>query len=121
MGKRERAKGLRGEREVAAAYIGAGFVVRGLEGGGDHLVIGAPGLTIHSETKRHEVLRVPTWIRQAELEAPQGTVPAVHFRQNNGRWYVVLALDDFVAALPDPRAPRDIERDVREQLDRGEL
>lgn len=102
-----RAKGVIGEREVAAIWGLAGFEVRGLEGSGDHLVIRRPpvvggpvaapvrerdSLTIHSEVKRQERVRMPEWLAQAKREAPQGTIPVVCFRQNRGEWYAALPL-----------------------------
>lgn len=94
-----RAKGLRGEREVAALFERAGFEVRGLEGTGDHLVVCGGGLTLHSEVKRAERVRVPEWLRQAAVEAPAGCVPVVSFRQNREDWYAALALADLVGLL----------------------
>jgi Holliday junction resolvase len=106
-----RRKGVRAEREVAAIWQAAGFEVRGLEGAGDHLVIIRPrilsgahaeptrvrdGLTIHSEVKRQERLKLPEWLRQAADEAPQGTVPVVAFRQSRQEWYACLRLADLV-------------------------
>jgi hypothetical protein len=96
---KSRRKGVEGEREVAERWRLAGATVRGLEGSGDHLVICANGLTIHSEVKRAERLKLPEWLRQLEAEAPQGTVPVLHVRQNRGRWYAVLALDDLTALM----------------------
>lgn len=95
MSRASRAKGVRGEREVATIYEGHGLAVRGLEGAGDHLIVCAGGLVLHSETKRQEVLRIPLWLRQAIAEAPAGTVPVVHFRQNRDVWCVALRLSDF--------------------------
>lgn len=112
MGSASRRKGVAGEREVAALFQAAGFAVRGLEGEGDHLVIHqAPANPagpfwfvrnvppLHSEVKRQERLRLPEWLRQAEREAPQGTVPLVCFRQNRGEWYAVTRLTDFVGLI----------------------
>jgi hypothetical protein len=99
MGAASRRKGVAGEREVAAIYQAAGLAVRGLEASGDHLVVCAAGLTVHSEVKRAERVKLPEWLRQAESEAPQGTVPVVAFRQNGGRWYAALPLDHFAALL----------------------
>ncbi len=101
-----RAKGVNGEREVANVWKAHGLEVRGLEGSGDHLVIGGgyrgedaayvvPRVTIHSEVKRHERLRLPEWLAQAAAEAPAGTIPVVSFRQSRGRWYACLPLDDL--------------------------
>ena len=103
MSKSQRDKGLRGEREVAKAFELAGFPVRGLEGSGDHLVVCSADLTLHVESKRHEALRMGDWSKQAEAEAPQGTVPVVAYRRSREPWRVSLLLDDFVALLPHER------------------
>jgi Holliday junction resolvase len=94
-----RRKGLLGEREVARIWQAAGFDVRNLEASGDHLVVVANGVTLHSETKRAERLKLPEWLRQAADEAPQGTVPVVAFRQNRSEWYAALRLAALVELL----------------------
>lgn len=99
MAASSRRKGLKGEAEVARLWRAAGFEVRGLEGAGDHLVVCAGGLVIHSEVKRAERLKLPEWLRQARDEAPPGTVPVVAFRQNRGEWYAVLPLADLATLL----------------------
>jgi hypothetical protein len=90
---------LLGEREVARIWQAAGFDVRNLEASGDHLVVCANGVTIHSETKRAERLKLPEWLRQAADEAPQGTVPVVAFRQNRGEWYAALPLESLAELI----------------------
>ena len=108
---RERAKGLAGEREVAALWESHGFTVRGLEGAGDHLCIVQPpavpasmveqakaaglrgSLTIHSEVKRQERARLWEWLEQLEAEAPPGTLPVLSFRRNRSPWYACTRLD----------------------------
>jgi hypothetical protein len=99
MAASSRRKGLLGEREVARIWQTAGFDVRSLEATGDHLVVVANGVTLHSETKRAERLKLPEWLRQAADEAPQGTVPVVAFRQNRGEWYAALPLASLVELL----------------------
>lgn len=99
-GKGRRDKGVRGEREVALAFEKARYQVRGLEAEGDHLVVCADWLTLHIEAKRQEKLRLPEWSRQAEAEAPQGTVPIVAYRASREPWRVSLKLDDFIEILP---------------------
>lgn len=90
-----RRKGVLGEREVARIWQAAGFEVRGLEASGDHLVVCADGVTIHSETKRAERLKLPEWLRQTADEAAQGTLPVLAFRQNRTPWYAALPLTDL--------------------------
>lgn len=96
MAASSRRKGIAGEREVARLFEAAGWAVRGLEAEGDHLCLSRDGLALHSEVKRHERVRLPEWLRQAEAEAPPGAVPVVSFRQSRGRWYVALPLSDFL-------------------------
>jgi Holliday junction resolvase len=100
MGASSRRKGVDAEREVAALWQTAGFQVRALEGMGDHLVMAPKStnakLPIHCEVKRQERVRLPEWARQAEAEAPQGTIAVVAWRQNNGVWRADLRLDALV-------------------------
>lgn len=110
MSRASRDKGLKGEREVAAIYAAAGLVVRGLEGGGDHLVVGAPaaGLVLHSEVKRQETARPWLWWEQATEEAPPGTIPVVAFRRNRSRWLAMIDLEQLAKLLADVR-PEQLE------------
>ena len=98
MGRSQRDKGRKGEREVALIYEGAGFEIRGLEGSGDHLAIGY-GLTIHSESKRQEVTRPWLWDAQANAEAPPGALPVVAFRRNLSPWIAQVRLEPLVGSL----------------------
>jgi hypothetical protein len=91
-----RRKGVRAEAEVRRIFEAAGFEVRGLEGLGDHVVVCGNGLTLHSEVKRQERLKLPEWLRQAQAEAPQGAVPVVAFRQSRQEWYAALPLAALV-------------------------
>lgn len=88
MAATERTKGRRAEAEVARIYESHGFVVRGLEAGGDHLAI-RDGLIIHSEVKRHETLRLPLWARQASRDASVSAIPVVTFRRNRESWSAI--------------------------------
>jgi len=97
--KRERDKGLLGEREVRHLFEGAGFAVRGLEGMGDNLVLCDRGLTLHLETKRQERVSLPLWARQAEAEAPAGTVPVVCWRPSRALWRADLSLEHLLGIL----------------------
>jgi len=110
-----RRKGVSGEREVARIWEEAGLTVRNLEGAGDHLVLvpghscydaaGEPRMPVrhasflHSEVKRQERVQLPIWLRQAAAEAPDGTVPVVCFRQNGGKWYAALPLEELARLL----------------------
>jgi hypothetical protein len=104
---RERDKGLRGEREVAAIWREYGFDVRGLEGEGDHAISigyrgeasGAHYPVLHSEVKRQETARPWAWIAQAEAEAPAGAAPVVAFRRSRSKWYALIGLEDLARLL----------------------
>jgi hypothetical protein len=98
MARKSRDKGLSGEREVAAVYIDHGFAVRGLEGLGDHLVVGH-GLVIHSEVKRTESIRLWDCLAQCWSEAPAGTLPVLAYRRNRSPWTATLRLEDLCEAL----------------------
>jgi len=101
-GRGRRNKGILGEREVRNLLVDAGWDVRGLESEGDHLALrlrdGVP-MMLHVETKRQETLRPDAWSRQAEAEAPLGTVPVVAYRRSHEPWRVLLRLDEFLALL----------------------
>jgi len=101
---RTRDKGVKFEREVAEAFESAGFHVRGLEAGGDHLVVRreeAPEYTepppvLHVECKRHERIRLPEWIEQAKADA--GGLPWVLvFRKSREEAYVLQPLSQYLA------------------------
>lgn len=99
MSKKSRDKGLLGEREVGHAFTDGGFPVRGLEGSGDHLIVCGAGLVLHIEVKRAETLKMNAWTKQAEGEAPEGTVPIVCYRRNREPWRASLKLNDLIALL----------------------
>lgn len=104
MPRASRDKGLKGEREVRAVWESRGFVVRGLEGEGDHLVTKIPRShtghrSIHSEVKRCETARPWAWMAQATLDAPPGAVPVVAFRRNKSQWLALIPLDDLARLL----------------------
>jgi len=108
--KRERDKGLRGELEVKHLFEDHRWSMRGLEGEGDHIATkwrminglidpNAPALVVHVEVKRQERLALPAWLRQAEGEAPDGTVPVVCFRQSRSKWYVAVELEKLLELI----------------------
>ena len=120
-GRAARRKGVAGEREVAQRFEAAGWTVRGLEGGGDHLAVKHSGdeaararaklaganyaasmmrtRTLHLEVKRQERLRLPEWIEQARTEAPPGVPWLLAHRQSHGEWIATMALDDLLGVV----------------------
>jgi hypothetical protein len=97
--KRTRAKGVRYEREVATLFESYGFAVRGLEAAGDHLIVSADGVTLSSECKRQERLRIPEWWEQATTDAPRGTIPVLTFRQSRQESLSVIRTADLARLL----------------------
>lgn len=98
MANRERRKGLDGEAEVAALLRRYGYAVRGLEGTGDFLALGAPSV-LHVEVKRQEVARPWLWHEQALTEAPPDTLPLVAFRRSRSRWLALAELEPLASIM----------------------
>ena len=106
MGKAQREKGKRGEREFAALCRDYGYDVRrtaqyrGNTGAaGD--VEGLPG--IHVEVKRTEALKVWDYMAQSihdAIAAGKEEIPIVAWRKNEHPWLVILRFDDFMKIYP---------------------
>lgn len=89
----QRVKGRRGEAEVAGVLRSAGFTVRGLERGGDHLAVGH-AVRLHIEVKRQERGFRAAWARQAQREAPEDAAPLVVYRRSREPWRAAVMLRD---------------------------
>ena len=99
MGKiNSRAKGAKGERELAGLLRDHGYKARrgqqycGANGAAD--VVGLPG--IHAECKRVEKLNIYDAIDQAKRDKKDDLLPAVFHRKNNHEWLVTMPLDDWI-------------------------
>lgn len=105
MSATERRKGAGGELEVVRLLREFGLPCdRTVHNSGMFLrgdLTGVEGY--HLEVKRHETLRLPAWLRQAQLDAPDGAVPVVCFRQNRGDWYAALPLRDLARLVSTAR------------------
>lgn len=92
-----RAKGARGERELARVLRGYGYDCRRGQqycgANGDADVVGLPG--IHIECKRGQRLNIDDAMLQAIRDRREGEFPAVFHRKNNGKWMVTMLLDDW--------------------------
>lgn len=99
MSAAQRIKGRRAEAEVAALLRAAGFTVRGLEGGGDHLAVRGAG-RLHIEVKRQERGFRTAWARQARDEAPPGSTACVVYRRSRAPWWIACRVDTSPSALP---------------------
>ena len=92
-----RAKGARGERELARILRGYGYDCRRGQqycgANGDADVVGLEG--IHIECKRGQRLNIDDAMLQAIRDRREGEYPAVFHRKNNGKWMVTMLLDDW--------------------------
>ena len=95
--KNSRAKGARGERELANLLKSYGYKTRrgqqfsGLEG---EDVVGLPG--VHIECKRVERLNIYDAISQASRDSKKNQIPVVFHRKNNCKWLVTMEFDEFM-------------------------
>lgn len=98
MGKEQREKGKRGERELASKFREYGYGCRRGQqfcgANGDADVVGLPG--IHVECKRVERLNVPEAMGQAVRDAREGEFPAVFHRRDRSEWLVTMRLEDWM-------------------------
>lgn len=96
-----RAKGAKGERELANILKDRGFTARRGQqysgANGDADVVGLPG--VHIECKRVERLNLEDAIKQSNVDAREGEIPVVIHRKNRGKWNCTLSLDDFLDLL----------------------
>ena len=93
-----RAKGARGERELARILRGYGYDCRRGQqycgANGDADVVGLPG--IHIECKRGQRLNIDDAMLQAIRDRREAEYPAVFHRKNNHEWLVTMRLDDWI-------------------------
>ena len=109
MGKTQREKGKRGERELAGVFREYGYDARrgqqycGAAGNAD--VIGLPG--IHVECKRGEKLNLLDAVAQAVHDALPGLLPAVFHRRDRCEWLVTMRLSDWIEIYREWEAGRN--------------
>jgi Holliday junction resolvase len=98
VGKSERSKGARGEREVAAVLREHGFEAERNRVGteGDDVTCSIPGISL--EVKRAETLKIPMWTRQAEEQAGSRE-PVLVYRSNSQPWRAVVRFDYLLRLL----------------------
>ena len=120
MGRAQREKGKRGEREVSQILREHGYedAHRGVQyQGGPQSpdVVGMPG--IHIEVKRTEKPRLYEYMAQAEKDAGENEVPVVVHRQNGKKWLAILPFEDFVKMR---RIIDGLEESADPEPDRGD-
>lgn len=93
-----RAKGARGERELANVLKEYGYECRRGQqfcgANGDADVVGLPN--IHIECKRVERLNIDNAMKQSSRDARDGEVPVVMHRKDRHPWLVTMAMGDFM-------------------------
>lgn len=93
-----RAKGAKGERELARLLREYGYGTRRGQqfsgANGDADVVGLPH--IHIECKRVEALNIDKAMAQSIGDAREGDIPTVMHRKNGKPWLVTMRLEDFI-------------------------
>lgn len=100
-----RAKGARGERELASFLTDQGFPAKrgvqfsqGKHGLTENDVV-CESLPLHIECKRVEAGNPYTWLEQAARDAKNNEIPVVFHKRNDRPWVVILSAEDFMAVL----------------------
>lgn len=100
-----RAKGARGERELAQFLTAMGFPAkRGVQFsqgkfGLTESDVVCDALPLHIECKRVEAGNPYNWLDQAKRDAKKEKVPVVFHKRNDCRWIAVIDAEDFIALL----------------------
>jgi len=121
MGKGERDKGARGQREAMALIVGFGadVVHRGAQGGAHdadpdlRVEFGSWKLAV--EVKRRERLDLPGWWRQAEGYAAAGgedVLPVVMWRRSREEWLAAVRAGTLMGLLGRLARAEDLLRRV---------
>ncbi len=95
-----RAKGARGERELAAFLQSHGYEARRGQqnsGGSDSPDVKHDIPGVHIECKRTETLSVYVAMAQAAKDAGRTLTPTVWHKRNNKEWLVILRAEDFLS------------------------
>lgn len=106
-----RAKGAKGERELAGKLKEYGYNCRrgqqfsGIEG--EDIV----GLDyIHIECKRVQALNLDEAMEQAKRDSKEDQLPAVFHRKNNKKWKVTMELDDWIKLYNEYFSGKELEK-----------
>jgi len=103
MGKMQREKGKRGEREVAEMLTAAGFPAhraqqyKGAAGSADVTCPSLFHLGLHIEVKNTARPTLGPWLEKAQEEAAQeGLAPAIFWKRPRDAWYVIMPASVFL-------------------------
>lgn len=109
MGKMQRDKGKRGEREVVQIMRDLGWPdarrARQSDGAVDPDVAGCPPLWL--EVKRRKNIAAARYMDQAVSDAKEKGMPIVYLREDNGEWLVMLRSVDVPAFAAEIVAKSD--------------
>lgn len=103
MGRKERDKGKRGEREAADALRQLGIeAARGRQYKGtpdspDVQLTGYP--QFHVEVKRRNRWQIDRWIDQAEEECNGLKIPVILSKKDGGKWVASMTIDTFASLV----------------------
>ena len=105
-----KAKGAKGERELASKLRDYGYDCRrgqqynGLEG---EDVVGLD--YIHVEVKRVQALNLDEAMEQAKKDSKENQMPAVFHRKYNKKWKVTMELDDWIKLYNEYYSSKKVE------------
>lgn len=103
IGKASRAKGNRGELELAHIldnWFMQYSINRTPNSGGLWIPGDLNGVDwMHIECKRQETITMGAWIEQASEDCPRGQLPVIMYRKNHMRWRADMDLEDFLSIL----------------------
>jgi hypothetical protein len=103
----ERAKGARGELEVARILREHGWPDAKRTSDGRAQIergdIGDGPDGVHLEVRRRERAELWAWLADAERDARAGDAPAVVFRRSRSRWYAAVELEFLLELLAERR------------------
>lgn len=115
MGRSQREKGKRGERELAGLLREYGYDCRRGQqycgASGDADVVGLPG--IHIECKRVEKLNLLDAVSQAVRDAARGLLAAVFHRRDRSEWLVTMRFVDWMELYREAEAGKALKEKGR--------
>ena len=110
MGKAQRDKGARAEREVAKILTEQGFPARrGMVFIKEPDII-CDSLPLHFECKFQEKTKIHEWMKQS-TEQNRGLIPTVVHRRSREDWLITMRFEDFLNFITCLNAERNDEND----------
>ena len=121
----QQAKGAAGERELASYLREQGWqkarrtqqYAGNPEGGSGDVV--CANFPFHIEGKRCQALKPEDWMAQAKRDCPEGKIPAVFFRRNGRKEWLVILTADSVCELARQIAPANVKVEYMPTIAKG--